>query len=93
MEKTQQIKIKIQDSQTSGKYSNMVQILHSKEEFFLDFLLVAPPGGVLVKRIILCPSHAKRLAEALEKNIKIYEAKCGKINPNNEQVSEVGFIL
>jgi hypothetical protein len=93
MEKTTQVQIKIQENQISGKYSNMVQILHSKEEFFFDFLLVAPPGGVLVERIILSPSHAKRLIEALEKNLKMYEDKFGKIESNKEQQQEVGFIL
>ena len=33
----QQIKIRAKDEQLKGVYSNLMQILHTKEEFILDF--------------------------------------------------------
>jgi len=35
-----QIQIKAQDEELKGKYSNLMQITHTQEEFVLDFFLV-----------------------------------------------------
>ena len=39
MDNQQQIQIKAKDEDLKGIYSNLMQILHTKEEFILDFLL------------------------------------------------------
>lgn len=75
----QEIKIKAKDEDLKGTYSNMMQILHTKEEFILDFFLTAPPEGVLASRVIMSPGHVKRMIKALQENIGKYEAKFGKI--------------
>ena len=40
-----QIQIKASDEKMKGEYSNVLQILHTKEEFVLDFLNIFPPTG------------------------------------------------
>lgn len=78
-EQSKQIQIKVKDEDLKGAYSNLMQVLHTKEEFMLDFFLVSPPNGVLNSRVIMSPGHVKRLVKALQENIGKYEAKFGKI--------------
>lgn len=81
MEKeNQQLQIKATDEALKGVYSNMAQIAHGPEEFVMDFANVVPPTAQLVARVIISPSHAKRLAQALSENIKKYEEKFGTIS-------------
>lgn len=74
-----QMNVKITDEKMPGVYSNLMQIVHTREEFVLDYFLNAPPQGMLVSRVILSPGHAKRLCRALIDNIKKYEEKHGVI--------------
>ena len=79
MDNQQQIQIKAKDEDLKGLYSNLMQVLHTKEEFILDFFLVSPPTGVLASRIIMSPGHVKRMMGALKDNIEKYESQFGKI--------------
>lgn len=66
-----------------GIYANVTNIGHSKEEFFLDYLMIQQhpaPFGKLVARIIITPGHAKRLLYALQENIRKYEEQHGVID-------------
>lgn len=74
-----QINIKATDEKLAGVYSNMMQILHAKEEFVLDFLNAFPPTGTLNSRVIVSPGHFKRMVRAMEENLKKYEDQFGKI--------------
>ncbi len=74
-----QMNIKITDEMIPGVYSNLMQIVHTREEFIFDYFLNAPPQGILVSRVITSPEHAKRLCRALIDNIKKYEGKHGVI--------------
>ncbi len=56
-QQTQQVQIKATDEKLKGEYSNVMQILHSKEEFVMDFLNVFPPTGTLNSRIIVSPGQ------------------------------------
>jgi len=80
------IEIKVDENTASGTFSNFTNISHSPEEVILDFLFVQPappPGfGKLMSRIILTPAHAKRLAHALNENLREYEARFGEISVN-----------
>jgi len=82
------IEIKVDESIAGGIYSNFTNISHSPEEFILDFLFVhptPPPGfGKMISRIIMSPSHAKRLVQALGQNIKEYEVRFGQIKVNGQ---------
>lgn len=85
-----QINLRVKDKDLKGSYANALQISHTKEEFFLDFLLIHPPVGQLIKRIIISPSHAKRIKQALQDNIEKYEKSFGLIQ-ESESASGFGF--
>ena len=88
----QQLQIKVQDSDLKGAYSNLMQIVHTKEEFIFDFFFNAPPQGILTSRVILNPAHAKRMAIALQENVKRYEERFGKIAETEMPEEKIGFI-
>lgn len=87
-----QIEIELPDEEVSGTYSNLVMISHSPSEFILDFISVMPgaPKAKVVKRMVLTPDHAKRLANALTENIKRFEKENGPIS-GGEQKMDVPF--
>jgi hypothetical protein len=76
----QKINIKITDEVMEGRYANMMQVAHTKEEFILDFANVVPPQGILTSRVITSPGHIKRIVKALQSNIEKYEQIFGPIN-------------
>ena len=94
MPEKKQIKIKAKDEDLKGTYSNLMQVLHTKEEFILDFFLISPQQGALASRIIMSPGHLKRMIKALQGNMRKYEEKFGKIEeakaPSKEE-TEIGF--
>lgn len=89
-QKQQQVQIKASDEKLKGEYSNMMQILHTKEEFVLDFLNVFLPSGTLNSRIIVSPSHFKRMVKAMQENLEKYEGSFGKVEASQEPES-IGF--
>ena len=72
-----QVQVKVTDEILKGVYANMVQVGHSAEEFILDFMNIFPPSGMVTARVIISPSHAKRVMLALQDNIKKYEQQFG----------------
>ncbi len=68
----------------------MMQILHTKEEFVLDFLNVFPPTGTLNSRIIVSPGHFKRMVKAMQENLEKYETAFSKIEAS-EEPETIGF--
>ncbi|MEA3295570.1 MAG: DUF3467 domain-containing protein [Patescibacteria group bacterium] len=97
MEQQKQLQIKAKDQDLKGFYSNLAQIIHTKDEFVLDFFMVSPPQGILGSRIIMSPGHIKRFVKALEENLSKYEDKFGKIeetedpNVNPSDQNTIGF--
>jgi hypothetical protein len=87
----QQMQIKAQDEVLKGAYANVVQISHTKEEVVLDFMNILPPQGQLVSRVIMSPSHAKRVLAALDENLKRYEKQFGALTASESPKSEFGF--
>jgi hypothetical protein len=77
-------KIQLQmDEQTAlGRYSNLVLINHTENEFLLDFAFLQPgnPKAKVVARIISSPKHTKRLLRALQKNIDRFEERFGEVD-------------
>jgi len=70
-----------EDSQTAqGKYSNFAMFRHTKEEFFLDFILNIHGEAQLVSRVLASPKHAKEILQALKENIDRYEKRFGTIS-------------
>ncbi len=71
-----------------GIYSNMAMVSHSHADFVVDLLSLLPgmPRPQVRSRIIMAPEHAKRLAMALNENIKKYESLFGEIELTQTQV-------
>lgn len=92
-EKNQQpsLQVKATDEMLKGTYANMVQVAHSGEEFVLDFMNLLPPAGQLVSRIIVSPSHYKRLVVALQDNLKNYEQQYGTVSLAVVPDQNIGF--
>jgi hypothetical protein len=82
-----QMEIELPEEEASGTYSNLVMISHSPSEFILDFISVMPgrAKAKVVKRMVLTPDHAKRLANALNENIRRFEEENGSIDDNDDQ--------
>lgn len=78
------LNIKIGDDEQKGRYSNLLRIAHSREEFILDFINLVPPQGVVTARIVTSPGHLKRILRALKENLDRYEAAYGAIQEAND---------
>ena len=72
-----EIKIELSPEVAKGIYSNLAVISHGANEFFLDFITMAPnmPQAKVQSRIIMTPLGA------LMENVKQYEATFGEIRP------------
>jgi hypothetical protein len=84
------IQIQLPDDVANGMYINLVLVNHNENEFVLDAVFVQPqqPKATVRARLITSPKHTKNLLNALEDNIRKYEARFGKIDtgtgdPNN----------
>lgn len=79
--KEKNIEIELKEEEATGTYSNLVMITHSPSEFVFDFISMMPAvkKAKVVKRLVLTPDHAKRLANALNENIKKFENEHGPI--------------
>lgn len=77
----QQIQIRASDEVLKGHYANAMQVVHTREEFLMDFMNIYPHQGVGVvnARMIISPGHMKRIVAALADNVKKYEDQFGKI--------------
>jgi hypothetical protein len=77
--KPQELGIKITDEILRGVYANNMVVAHTKEEFFVDFINVIPPQGIVTARVIISPGHMKRIIKALSENVRRYETQFGEI--------------
>jgi hypothetical protein len=95
MEEKKPLDIQVQtDEQTMvGKYSTMAQVTHTAEEFWIDFYAMLPNPQIarLLARIIVSPEHAKRLANAIQDNIRKYEEKFGTIDEARTPIPNIGL--
>lgn len=82
------INIKIGDDELKGRYSNLLRIAHTREEFVLDFINFVPPQGAVTSRILTSPAHLKRIVQALKENLDRYEARYGEVREAQEPLSE-----
>ncbi len=91
-ESSKSMNIKITDEELKGRYSNLVRISHTREEFILDFINMVPPQGAVTARIITSPGHLKRLIRALSGNVKLYEQNFGPIQEAPEPSESGGQV-
>ncbi len=73
------VEVKIGDEELKGRYSNLLRITHTREEFILDFINLVPPQGIVTARIVTSPGHLKRILQALSANLTRYEESFGVI--------------
>ena len=73
------LNVKIGDDELKGRYSNLLRITHTREEFILDFINLAPPQGIVTARVISSPAHVKRIIQALQTNLAQYETTFGVV--------------
>lgn len=76
------IHLQMDEDIAQGKYSNLVLINHTENEFLLDFAFLQPANAraKVNARIISSPRHTKRLLRALQKNIERFEQRYGEID-------------
>ncbi|MFC2062612.1 DUF3467 domain-containing protein [Chloroflexota bacterium] len=74
-----------------GVYSNNLMVTHTKEEFIMNFIMVAPPTATVMSRVIMNPGHLKRVIAALQDSLKKYEDKFGKLEQAEEPKGPMGF--
>jgi uncharacterized protein DUF3467 len=90
----QRIQIELPEKEAEGIYSNIVFLNHTPAEFVLDFARILPgvQKAKIYARIVLAPVHARSLLDALEKNVKMFEERNGKIRVVGQQdEKEIGF--
>lgn len=88
----QQIQIKASDEALRGVYSNMAHISHTGEEFVVDFMNILGMNGTLNARVIVSPSHMKRLVAALADNLAKYEKQFGAVKASDAPTTApIGF--
>lgn len=77
-----ELQIELTPEMAEGTYANMAMVFHSPNEFILDFVRIVPnlQKAKVKSRIILSPSQAKRLRDALNRQIGMYESNLGPIN-------------
>ena len=80
----QEVKVHLPNEIKGGVYANNMVVQHTKEEFIMDFLLVAPPEGAVNARVVVSPGHMKRILEAIRDNISKYEQSYGAIKMAEE---------
>lgn len=88
-ENKKELKVELTPEVAAGHYANFAVIAHSANEFFIDFVAVAPnmPQAKVQSRIIMTPENAKNVLFALRDNIAKYEATFGEIThkmPKNQ---------
>ena len=81
------LNVKIGDEELKGRYTNLLRVTHTREEFILDFLNAVPPQAIATARIITSPGHMKRIVRALAENIERYEKAYGVIEEAPSPVS------
>ena len=87
-----QIQITFPEHLKGGVYSNNMFVSHNREEFIMDFMMVAPPTGAVTARVVISPGHMKRVITALQDNLKKYEDKFGRITAAEEPAKgQIGF--
>jgi len=75
----QELQIQVPPEVQAGRYANQLFVTHTQEEFLLDFILATHPAAVLNARVIVSPSHVKRIIAVLQENITRYESVFGDI--------------
>jgi predicted double-glycine peptidase len=90
-EEVKSVEVRFPEHLQQGAYSNNMLVQHTKEEFIMDFMLISQPTGTVTARVIVSPSHMKRMIEALEDNMAKYEQSFGKLEDHSDPNIPGGF--
>lgn len=82
-----EVKLKINDEQLKGVYANQVGIMHTHDEFVLDFISMLPPEALVTSRVIVSPAALKRMYTAIGVNISKFEESFGAIRTDDDSLS------
>lgn len=78
-EKVKGLNVKVGDEELKGRYSNLLRVTHTREEFILDFINAVPPQAIVTARLVASPGHLKRIVRALAENLERYEKSFGPL--------------
>lgn len=78
-DKTKGLNVKVADDELKGRYSNLLRVTHTREEFILDFINAVPPQAIVTSRLVTSPGHLKRIVRALAENLERYEKNFGPL--------------
>lgn len=87
----QNIEVRYPETLQAGTYANSMMVSHTKEEFIIDFMVIAQPVSSVTARVIVSPGHMKRMIAALQENLANYEKAFGSIEKAEEPTSKFGF--
>ncbi|MEW6034115.1 MAG: DUF3467 domain-containing protein [Chloroflexota bacterium] len=91
-EQPKEIQVEFPANLKGGVYCNNMVVAHTREEFIMDFMMIAPPVGAVTARVIMSPGHMKRTLAALQENLRKYEEKFGKLQEAAEPTKgRIGF--
>ncbi len=79
-----EIRVHFPENLHGGSYANNMSVIHTREEFIIDFLMIAPPAGAVTARVVTSPGHMKRMVMALMDNLQNYEKTYGEIEVAQE---------
>jgi hypothetical protein len=72
-------KLQMTDGMLGGVYSNGLAVMHTRDEFIIDFATNFPPAAKVAARIIVSPGHLRRIISVLGDNLNQYENRFGAI--------------
>lgn len=77
-----QLEISVDEVTAQGVYCNLAVVNHSDAEFTMDFIFVQPQGprAKVRSRVITSPRHVRRIIQALEENLRVYEQEFGPVD-------------
>lgn len=73
-------RLQVGDDVLGGAYSNAMAVMHTRDEFIMDFLTNFPPASKVTSRVVVSPTHLRRIISVLGDNLSQYEDKFGKID-------------
>ena len=87
----QNIEVRLPESLQAGIYANNMMVSHTREEFIMDFMIIAPNVSSVTSRVIVSPGHMKRMIAALQENLSRYETAFGQVEQAPEPKTKFGF--
>jgi hypothetical protein len=90
-EEIKNVEVRFPEHLQPGTYANNMLVQHNKEEFIMDFMMISQQTGVVAARVIVSPSHMKRMIAALADNMAKYEQAFGALEEPSPPDMQGGF--